>query len=565
MPGTWTPLVNQPSFPPGTMLLLTDGTVLCQNSGTNQWWRLTPNINGSYVGGTWSQLANSPHAPLYFASAVLRDGRVFVAGGEYDNGSAADLNLAWIFDPHANAWTADHVVPSPPGWTAIGDASAAMLPDGHILVGSIQGPQCAIYDPVANNWGAAAAKHNSTTNEETWTLLPDQTILTCDCAGSPQTEKYVIAANQWVICGPTPHNLVETSSIEIGPALLLPDGRVFAIGATGFTALYTMPPIASQQGTWANGPQFPPQAGKQIGAKDAPAALLPNGNVLCVAGPVDGVGGNYLPPTYFFEFRPATNSFVMVTSPPNSGGIPFEGRMLLLPTGQVLFGSGAFNQIQVYTPSGAPDATWKPSITGCSYNLLVGHTYTLSGRQINGLSQANSYGDDAQMATNYPIVRLTYPATGHVYYCRTSNHSTMGVNTGTVVHSTTFTLPAGAPNGAAQLSVVANGIPSDPFAVWVGPIKAKDKEKDKEIETLEAGTLAKVAEVGAILQQSDPALLSVLGQIAQGLDQVGATLAQRALITPQERPEVGEAALAIKEPPPERPGEGKAAAARKKR
>lgn len=31
MPGTWTPLVNQPTFPASTMLLLTDGTVMCQD------------------------------------------------------------------------------------------------------------------------------------------------------------------------------------------------------------------------------------------------------------------------------------------------------------------------------------------------------------------------------------------------------------------------------------------------------------------------------------------------------------------------------------------------------
>ena len=47
-------------------------------------------------------------------------------------------------------------------------------------------------------------------------------------------------------------NLVETASFEIGPALLLPDGRVFAIVATGNTSLYTLPAVATNPGTWAN-------------------------------------------------------------------------------------------------------------------------------------------------------------------------------------------------------------------------------------------------------------------------------------------------------------------------
>jgi hypothetical protein len=298
MPGTWTPLNNQPTFGAGTMLLLTDGTVFCQNTGTNQWWRLTPDITGSYVNGTWSQLANGPNAPLYFASAVLRDGRVFVAGGEYNNFEGADLLAAEIYNPLTNSWT---VLPTPTGWTHIGDASCCLFPDGRVMIGSIDNNSCAIYDPVANSWTAAASKVNgSSTNEETWTLLQDQTILTCDCSGHPQTEKYIIAANQWILCGDTPTDLVEAASIEIGPALALPDGRLFATGATGHTALYTMPPNSNQVGTWANGPTFPPQAANQtLGAKDAPGCLLPNGLVLCTAGPVDG-GRRRLPQSHVF-------------------------------------------------------------------------------------------------------------------------------------------------------------------------------------------------------------------------------------------------------------------------
>ena len=41
------------------------------------------------------------------------------------------------------------------------------------------------------------------------------------------------------------------------------------------------------------------------------------------------------------------------------------------------------------------------------------HTYTLRGTQLNGLNEGASYGDDAQMASNYPLVQLT--AGGAVY------------------------------------------------------------------------------------------------------------------------------------------------------
>jgi hypothetical protein len=66
------------------MLLLTDGTVMCSESDGMHWWRLTPDAYGNFIQGTWSPLASAHHARLYFASAVLPDGRVFVAGGEYE-------------------------------------------------------------------------------------------------------------------------------------------------------------------------------------------------------------------------------------------------------------------------------------------------------------------------------------------------------------------------------------------------------------------------------------------------------------------------------------------------
>ena len=515
------------------MLLLTDGTVMCQNSETPHWWKLTPDITGNYLNGTWSALADGPNGPLYYASAVLRDGRVFVAGGEDNSGGGSDLLAAEIYNPLTNIWT---VLPTPAGWTNIGDASCCVFPDGRVFLGYINGPQCAIYDPVANTWSAAASMLHGTTNEQTWTLMQDQTIVTCDTAGHPATEKYLIASNQWVNCGNTPTDLVEAASIEIGPALALPDGRLFAIGATGQTALYTMPPVSNQAGTWTLGPAFPTVSGKQLGAKDAPGCLMPNGLVLCAVGPVDGVAADYLAPTYFYEFNPTTNTLAAATNPPTNGGPPFVGRFLLLPTGQVLFASGTAN-IQVYTPTGAPDPVWKPSITSAPANVLRGSTYTLYGRQINGLSQAVSYGDDATMATNYPIVQIRNNATGHIFYCRTANHSTLGVNTGTVIHNTQFTVPAGAELGASTITVIANGIPSAAIATTVLLAKLKEHKDIKELE-IPAGT--------SHTEQTDDNLVAAL---AQGASQNGTDSAQqRAFIQPEERPEVGAAAIGASSP-----------------
>ncbi|PYX02252.1 MAG: hypothetical protein DMG85_21870 [Acidobacteria bacterium] len=86
---TWTRTTNNPPVNLGTILLLTDGTVIAHeendqnnNVATRNWYKLTPDINGSYINGTWSSIAPLPvgYGPLFFGSAVLPDGRVIVEG-----------------------------------------------------------------------------------------------------------------------------------------------------------------------------------------------------------------------------------------------------------------------------------------------------------------------------------------------------------------------------------------------------------------------------------------------------------------------------------------------------
>jgi hypothetical protein len=179
-----------------------------------------------------------------------------------------------------------------------------------------------------------------------------------------------------------------------------------------------------------------------------------------VAGEIDERGEyQKTASTYFYEFDPSSFKLAQVTSPKNSDKPPFLGRMLLLPTGQVLFANGTTN-IGIYTPDGVPDDAWRPTIVKVPSNVQPHNTYTLYGRQINGLSQACSSGTSATTATNYPIVRIRNVRSNRVFYCRTHDHSSMGVQTGTMVHSTHFTVPLGIELGLSELTVIANGIPS---------------------------------------------------------------------------------------------------------
>ena len=131
--GTWSPLshplcgAGQPCAQATAPLLLTDGTVIIHVPSTASWLRLPPDINGSYVNGSWSPIASLPagYAPLYFASQVLPDGRVIINGGEYNFGVPVWTTLGAIYDPLTNTWAS---VAPPSGWTTIGDAQSSFCP-----------------------------------------------------------------------------------------------------------------------------------------------------------------------------------------------------------------------------------------------------------------------------------------------------------------------------------------------------------------------------------------------------------------------------------------------------
>jgi hypothetical protein len=135
--------------------------------------------------------------------------------------------------------------------------------------------------------------------------------------------------------------------------------------------------------------------------------------------------------------------------------------LLPLPTGQVLL-VDASATVQIYSPALSPtyDSAWAPTITTAPAEVAAGATYPISGTQFNGLTQASAYGDESQNSTNYPLVRITNRSSGHVFYARTHDHSTMGVATGLAIVSTHFDVPSAIESGASTLQVVANGIPS---------------------------------------------------------------------------------------------------------
>ncbi len=511
----WQPLNNQPPFTsndcnggvPGAAnpLLLTDGSVIVQDAGCQDWWRLTPDNTGSYANGTWTQIASLPsdYSPLYHSSAVLPDGRVIIMGGEYNVVDGVFFTPAWtaqgaIYDPIADVWTPvappaffsliQILAPPAPLMQSIGDAQGVVLPNGVYMQADCCTKQQALLNAKTLTWTPTGAGKFDDNDEEGWNLLPNGEVLTVDAyvnfnfpyiPTGTNSELYDYRTGAWHGAGSTIVQLWDsglycgelsapppTPTFEVGPAVLRADGTVFYAGsntcpgATGNTAIYD-----SSSKQWKPGPVFPVIDGvTDINIADGPASWEPNDKVLMMASPSYGN-----PPSFFFEWD--GKHLDQVPGPPNAPNDgSFFGNMLLLPTGQVLL-TDFSTDIELYNPSIngegrefqrkiAPVIFYAPPL------LARGRTYQVDGIRFNGVTQGAAYGDDVQAATNFPLVRITNLKTSHVFYSRTHDHSSMAVASSDLV-STNFDVPVGQETGPSLLQVVANGIASPPVPVYV--------------------------------------------------------------------------------------------------
>ena len=449
-PASWQMKAGPPNIYLSAPLLLSDGTVIFHNYGTSDWWKLTPDDRGNYVNGAWSQIASLPsnYAPTYYASAVLPDGNVVVSGGEYNFLQLADTNLGAIYDPEANTWT------NLPGWTgSIGDAESVVLPSGQFMIGSccVAGQALLIENMLA--WTPTGSGKADSDSEEGLNLLPNGLVLTVDTQDCNNAELYNPSTETWSDTGMTTVGC--GGSQEMGPAVLRADGTVVQFGAvTSGADPVSIYNVAA--GVWTPAPNVPDINGTFYTLADAPAASMPNGNILFAASP-----GLYSNPTHYWEFD-GTNYTQVPDTLSASSDSSFYINFLVLPNGQVL-ATDFSDAVAFYTPSSPPNQPG-PIVSSVPTTITVGTSYTLTGTQLGGLTNGANYGDDYQSSTNYPIISIVNNSTGHVFYAETYDW-TVSVAPA-APGSTNFILPT-AETGPSQLFVIANGVNSDPVSMSI--------------------------------------------------------------------------------------------------
>ena len=367
------------------MIQMTDGTILVQSYNGQSWSKLTPDITGSYIDGTWTTLASAPIARLYFADQVLPNGKFWVTGGEYSGpGLLANWsNTSYIYDPLANTWTTTAPYPNQPGCPFINYVSGNLtngspqitgiypytsglvggwgvsgtgIPAGATIASIDSATQITISANATATLSGSRVNFNHSyeltacLGDEPSMLLPGGTILVGDLE-FPNTYIYNVATNSWAETG-TKH--YSESSDEEGWTKLA-NGTVlnydlFHSIATGgsYAEIYTpsnatwsgiSPSDGSAAGT------IPQLSSSILGFELGPSLRLQDGRVLVIGATQHT--GLYTPSTNTWAAGPDTIG-TLSGSPATFGAD--DAAAAILPNGHVIFTADA--GVSRFTSSG---------------------------------------------------------------------------------------------------------------------------------------------------------------------------------------------------------------------
>ena len=207
--------------------VLKDGRVLVAGGSGNKRVALNTTEIWDPATGTWTQSGDMTFFREEVVMVVLHDGRPFVTGGL--NEDLSTIGTTEVYDPVTATWTE-----TAPMSIVRAFHTATVLQDGRVLIvggGKADPPffkSVEIYDPETDTWSAAAeisrgrALHSAT-------LLDDGRVLIIGGRGKlTLAEIYDPELDEWVSAGDTSLPRAQHT------ATMLQDGRILVVGGVGF-------------------------------------------------------------------------------------------------------------------------------------------------------------------------------------------------------------------------------------------------------------------------------------------------------------------------------------------
>lgn len=357
--GTWTTLGSCPAGCDGSVVRLRDGRVLAAGGHPtpDAYTETQPTTAAAiFDPRTNSWIATAPmHIPRMEQTAVLlADGRVLVAGGlgHNDSSSVDGTASAEIYDPATGHWTMTGSMVQV-RW----NFASLLLPNGIVLVagggvnhyGVDNANSAEVYDPHTGRWRATGAMSNDRA-QNALLLLRDGKVLTVGSLDNDASaELYDPATGRWTPTG----TMVGTARADV-TATQLADGRVLVSGGR-YVPPYsgrapTVYPFAEiydpTTGSWRpTGPMVVPRY-------DHDAVALPDGRVVVVGGAERTF--RYCPPCDPLSdveiYDPISGSWSQVIPAPHEESSP---NATLLADGSVLV-TGADGATDVFRPEPTP-------------------------------------------------------------------------------------------------------------------------------------------------------------------------------------------------------------------
>jgi WD40 repeat protein len=251
----------------GRVLILADGVALAFDPSTLRVAPVGPMVT-----------------PRRAAAAVLRDGRVLIAGGITPGGGVkTGLLSAELFDPDTLTFSATGSM----GTTA---GALATLPDGRVFVApDSAGDTAQIYDPSTGAFSAAGTL-STTFGVSSAVSLPDGRVVVFGAAGI-KARNY---AEVWDSTSRT-FSAAVAPPAQVRSATLRDDGRILLTGGRdpGWAGIFdpstlVTSPIEAPTAVWPS------------------VARLPDGRLILVGGLRDG--GSYVSPDGAVQFAPAVST-----------------------------------------------------------------------------------------------------------------------------------------------------------------------------------------------------------------------------------------------------------------
>jgi N-acetylneuraminic acid mutarotase len=234
--------------------------------------------------GTWAPAESLPHAEWGAGSAVLRDGRVLVAGGAFGSSSSSATDSVTIYDPATGHWSAATHMLQPRAYPMV-----VTLADGSVLVAggsrNLQPLDTAERYYQDGTW-VAAGRLNVPRTQGTLTVLGDGRVLAAGggIEGSPgwastaSAETFDPRTGLWSLAAPMSVSRAFQTATLLGNGDVLVAGGATTYNGTHGTVTNTAEVYTPKSNSWRSA--SPMSVARYADA----AALLPDGRLLAAGG-----------------------------------------------------------------------------------------------------------------------------------------------------------------------------------------------------------------------------------------------------------------------------------------